>query len=276
VRNVVKAGTLWGVLSDLQELARPFSLGPERALRGTLVVHGFTGTPFEVRLLGEALAARGFAVEGPKLSGHAGTTADLAASRWPDWVASAERALERLAERCQRVAVCGLSMGALVAMELARRHPRQVEALALLAPALWLPRRAERFDAVMASVPFLAGLALPKLAGSDIRDREMRQKNGIAQGRAGMPLEALHSLVEFGHYLKPRLHEVTQPTLLMHGKNDHTIPIACMEYVANALGTPRPWVYPVALERSFHVVTLDVDREQVFRAVGDHFDCFLR
>jgi carboxylesterase len=289
---------LWGVLSDVQELARPFSLGPEHALRGALVVHGFTGTPFEVRGLGEALAARGFAVEGPRLAGHAGSTADLQASRWPDWVASAERALEALGQRCRRVAVCGLSMGALVALELARRHPKtgeasrasrgasreavptgtpvSIEALALLAPALWLPRRAERFDALMASVPFLAGVALPKLAGSDIRDVEMRRKNSIAQGRAGMPLAALHSLVEFGHYLKPRLAEVTQPALLMHGKNDHAIPIACMEYVANALGTPRPWIYPVALERSFHVVTLDVDREQVFRAVGDHFDCFLR
>src|SRR5438445_1896995 len=101
---------------DAHELARPFSLGPERAKQGALVVHGFTGTPFEVRLLGEALAGRGFAVEGPVLAGHAGTTSDLAASRWPDWVASAERALEKLRGRAERVGVCGLSMGALVAL----------------------------------------------------------------------------------------------------------------------------------------------------------------
>ena len=49
-----------------------------------------------------------------------------------------------------------------------------------------------------------------------------------------------------------------------------------MEHVAGALGTPRPWIYPVPLERSFHVVTLDVEREQVFRAVGDHFAGFLQ
>jgi len=275
VRNVVKAGTLWAVLGDPRELAQPFSLGPERAERGVLAIHGFTGSPFEMRLCGEALAGRGFAVEGPKLAGHVGSTSDLAASRWPDWVASADEALEKLRGRAKRIGVCGLSMGALVAIELARRHPREVEALALLAPALWLPRRAERFDAFMASSPF-AGLALPKLAGSDIRDPEMRRRNGIAQGRAGMPLQALHSLVEFGQYLKPRLHEVRQPSLLMHGKNDHTIPIACMDYVAGALGTPRPWIYAVPLERSFHCITLDVEREQVFAAVGDHFETFLR
>jgi carboxylesterase len=260
-------------------LAQPFSLGQSpnggRAERGVLAIHGFTGSPFEMRFLGESLAQRGFAVEGPLLKGHVGSTADLAASRWPDWVASADAALEKLRGRVQRIGVCGLSMGALVAIELARRHPREVEALALLAPALWLQKSAERFDALMARSPF-AGLALPKLAGSDIRDKEMRRQNGIAQGRAGMSLQALHSLVEFGQYLKPRLHEVTQPALLMHGKNDHTIPIACMDYVASALGTPRPWIYTVPLERSFHCITLDVERAQVFAAVGDHFDTFLR
>jgi carboxylesterase len=241
-----------------------------------LAVHGFTGTPFEVRLLGEKLAEREFAVEGPLLAGHGGSTADLAASGWPDWVASAERALEKLSTRCERVGICGLSMGALVALTLARRHADAVHALALLAPALWLPKGAMRFDAAMSRLPLVGSLALPKLAGSDIRDVEMRRQNSRAQGRAGMPLPALHSLVEFGRVTKPHLHEITQPTLLMHGKNDHTIPIACMEFIAAHLGTPRPWIIPIALERSFHVVTLDVEREQVFRTVGDHFATFLR
>jgi len=53
-----------------------------------LVIHGFTGSPFEMRLLGEDLAARGFAVEGVKLAGHAGTTRELAATM--AFLASAE------------------------------------------------------------------------------------------------------------------------------------------------------------------------------------------
>lgn len=247
--------------------ATPFSLGPAHAAVGVLCVHGFTGTPFEMRLLGEHLAARGFAVEGPRLAGHAGTTADLRATRWPDWLFSVEEAFDRLRVRADRVAVCGLSLGGLLVLELARRRKSQVEAICCLATALWLPPNALRFDRLIQRTP-LRKLALPKLAGSDIRDPELRALNKIAQGGAGMPLEALHSLIELGEYLQPRVHEITQPTLLVHSRKDHTIPFSCMDYLAKNLGSRV--IVEVPLERSFHVLTLDVDREQVFRVVGEH------
>lgn len=260
--------------------AQPFELGlaplGKKAEVGVLVVHGFTGSPFEMRLLGEHLAGRGLAVIGPRLAGHAATTGELAATRWPDWLSSVERAFDRLRERCERVAVVGLSLGGLLTLELARRRKQQVSSIALLATALWLPSRALRFDALVQATPFVRNLALPKLAGSDIRDKEMRRRNQIAQGRAGMPLPALHSLVELGAYLKPRLHEVTHPALLMHSRQDHTVPFACMDHLAKHLGTPPGSLHEVPLEQSFHVITLDVEREQVFRAVEDHVRAYAK
>src|SRR5581483_10301797 len=104
------------------EDAAPFSLGPATAQAGALLVHGFTGSPFEMRLLGEHLAARGLAVEGPLLPGHRSTTAALAATGWRDWLAGVERAFEKLQSRAPRVAVCGLSLGGLLTLELARRR----------------------------------------------------------------------------------------------------------------------------------------------------------
>jgi carboxylesterase len=156
-------------------------------------------------------------------------------------------------------------------LELARRRKSQVGAIALLSTALWLPSKAIRFSRYAQATPVVRNLALPKLAGSDIRDAEMRRRNHQAQRagvRAGMPLPALASLIEFGAYLKPRVHEVTQPALLMHGRHDHTVPFACMDYLARGLGSRE--VVEVPLEQSFHVITLDVEREQVFRAVEDH------
>jgi carboxylesterase len=251
----------------------PFWLGPERARGGVLVVHGFTGTPFEMRPLGEALAARGLVVLGPALAGHCGTTSDLAATRWPDWVSSVERAFDALRERCERVAVVGLSLGGLLTLELARRRPQQTSAIALLATALWLNDTAARFDRLVQRLPVVRGLAMPKLAGSDLSDREMRRLNQIAQGKAGMPLPALHSLVEFGRYMKPRVGEVKAPALVGHGRHDHTIPFECMEYLVRALGSKE--ITQLVLERSFHVVTLDVEREQVFDAVCKHVTKYL-
>jgi carboxylesterase len=235
-----------------------------------VLLHGFTGTPFEMRLLGEWLAERGLAVEGPRLAGHAGTTSDLAATGWPDWLASASQALDRVRSRCERAVVCGLSMGGLLALELGRRRPDEIAALCALAPALFLAPAALRFVDLTRRVPVVRRAALPKLAGSDISDREMRRLNNIAQGRSWMPLAALTSLVDLGQEVRSHLAEVRLPILLAHSRNDHTVPFTCMEAVAQAVGTPRRDVRQLILERSHHVITLDVERELVFQAVADH------
>jgi carboxylesterase len=250
--------------------AGAFTLGPARSRVGVLVLHGFTGSPFEVRLLGESLAGLGHAVEGPLLAGHGAPTADLANSRWPDWLGSAEAALDRLAARAEKLVVCGLSMGALLTLELARRRPNDLAAICALAPALLLPRAALRLVEVTRRLPVVRSAALPKLAGSDILDREMRRLNGIAQGDAWMPLAALTSLVDLGVQVRAHLAEVRLPILLAHSRNDHTVPFASMEAVARGVSTPRRDVRQLILDRSFHVITLDVERETVFHAVAEH------
>ena len=252
--------------TSLQD-SQPFSLG--NGDRGVLVVHGFTGSPFEMRLLGEALAARGFAVEGVKLAGHAGSTRELAATTWHDWYRSAEEALDRLRDRVhgKRVAVAGLSMGGLIALELARQHGEALAAICVMSAPLWLPPQAEKFSHVMARLPLVRALALPKLAGSDIRDAEMKRRNRDAVPRAGMPLPALASLVELGAHLRDRLGDVKTPTLLIHSERDHTVPFECMDAIAHRLGTRE--YRKVVLHESFHVITLDVERDRVFAEVAD-------
>jgi carboxylesterase len=54
--------------TELLKDAEPFFFpgGPD----GCLLIHGFTGTPFEMRGLGQYLAARNYTVFGPRLSHH--------------------------------------------------------------------------------------------------------------------------------------------------------------------------------------------------------------
>lgn len=252
----------------VEPVALPFGLGPDEARAGVVLVHGFTGTPFEMRPLGEALAARGFQVAAPRLAGHCGTTEDLRRTRWPDWLASVEEVFEGLKARCDEVAVVGLSLGGLLTLELARRRPAEVKAIAVLASALWLTPAAMRFERAIYKLPFAPRLALPKIAGSDIADPEMREKNQLAQGRAGMPLAALHSLIELGRHLEPRLGEVTAPALVGHARLDHTVPYSASERIAASLGSRE--IKMLTLERSFHCITIDVERETLFRAVAEH------
>ena len=240
-----------------------------------LLVHGFTGTPFEMRPLGEALAALGLSVEAPLLAGHgqpgliAGTRA-LAATGWPDWLASVERAFDRLRARVTRVTVCGLSLGGLLTLELARRRQGQLAAVASLSAPLWLTPAAERGLQLARRFPLMQLLAMPKLAGSDVRDPEMRRLNNLAQGRAAMPFRAVVSLSDLQARVRAGLGEVNAPALLMHSEQDHTAPFACMAELARLLGTPAQQRTEIVLTQSFHVITLDVERQRVFDAVAEH------
>jgi len=105
---------------------------------GCLLLHGFTGTPAEMRPLGEHLAERGFAVRAPLLPGHGALVEDLARTTWRDWYATAEESWGELGKRSERRAVVGLSMGALLALHLAHEHASEVGAVAALAPAIRL------------------------------------------------------------------------------------------------------------------------------------------
>jgi carboxylesterase len=254
--------------------SEPFSLGDGD--RGVLVVHGFTGSPFEMRLLGDDLARHGFAVEGVRLAGHAATTRALAETTWHDWYRSASEALDRLRARVggKRVAIAGLSMGGLITLELARQRRDDLAAICVMSAPLWLPPQAEKFSQFMARLPLIRRAALPKLAGSDIRDPEMKRRNHDAVPRAGMPLPALASLVELGAHLRDKLGDVKTPTLLIHSERDHTVPYECMDAIAHRLGTAE--YKKVTLHESFHVITLDVERDKVFAEVAEWVGRYLR
>src|SRR5258708_13280958 len=99
----------------------PFRLGSGD--RGVLLIHGFCGTPPEMRGLGEHLAQSGFRVHGALLAGCGTTPEELAATNWTDWVASAQAQLDELKHECSQVFVAGQSMGGTLSLILAARNP---------------------------------------------------------------------------------------------------------------------------------------------------------
>ena len=94
----------------------------QRGPVGVLLIHGYTATAAEMRLLGEYLAARGLTASGVLLPGHGATPEEMNRCRWQDWAAHVERAYAELSARCRAVFVGGESMGGLLALYLGARH----------------------------------------------------------------------------------------------------------------------------------------------------------
>jgi carboxylesterase len=82
-----------------------------------------------------------------------------------------------------------------------------------------------------------------------------------------MPLGAALNLCELSAIVRPRLSRLTQPTMLIHSRADHTCPFdRNVEFLMANLGSVRKRL--VVLEESYHVITVDTERERVAREVS--------
>jgi carboxylesterase len=220
---------------------------------GVLTVHGFTGNPHSVRGLATAFAAAGLAVELPLLPGHGTAMDDMLPTRWADWSGAAEEAYLRLAARCDRVVVAGLSMGGGIAVWLAARHP-EIAGVVAVNPLVEPP--AESFREILRGL-LDSGVTVAPGIGSDIADPDV-----VELSYGGTPLAAALSLFEGIDEVAERLGDVRCPVLLCSSRQDHVVPVSSGDLlVAKAFGpVERVW-----LERSYHVATLDYDRGEIER-----------
>ena len=245
--------------------AEGFALAGSRPL-GCLLIHGFTATPDEMRPLGEALAARGFPVRAVRLAGHGTRVADLAATRWAEWFASVAEGADRLRRDVPALAVAGMSLGALLALHLAATRPSEVSALVLCGTPLKLGGAGARWLPLLARIPWIARrwATIPKPGGPDIADPAVR---AASRSYRAMPLAAVLEVLRLQALVRGEIGRVTQPALLLHGRHDHSVPLANLELARRSLGSRV--IESHVLERSWHVVTLDYDRDEVARLTAD-------
>lgn len=229
--------------------AEPWSV--EAGSVGALCLHGFTGHPGSMRPVAEAFAAAGFSVELPRLPGHGTTVDDMVPTRWADWSAAAEAAYQRLAGRCRAVVIAGQSMGGALTLWLGAEHP-EVAGLVCINPVT--RPLADDVVALVREMAEAGERTLPAVGG-DIADPDVTE---TAYDEA--PLEALLSLTDALRDLQARYAAITSPLLLLTSPQDHVVDPGDSDHVAALVAGP---VERVTLQRSYHVATLDFDRDLI-------------
>jgi carboxylesterase len=239
---------------------------------GVLLIHGLTGTPMEMRLLGKGLNRAGFTVHGMQLAGHCGSTEDLLATGWHDWYASVEQAADSLLGKVDHLFVGGLSMGALLALKLAAERPRQVSGVGGYGATF-------RYDGW--SIPWLARLSfmLPLLKKFGIgrhhsfleqppygiRDERLRAQissamlsgDSVAAGLPGNPWYSLAELHELATSVRRELPRVVAPCLVAHASEDDVASIRNAQLVMREVSAPSELLL---LKDSYHMITVDRER----------------
>jgi carboxylesterase len=242
-------------------VVRPWTLGAGR--RGVLLLHGFAGTPPELRRLGEHLASHGYRCRGPVLAGHGTTPRDLGATSRIDWMASAQRELDLLAAECDEVMVAGQSMGGTLALHLAATDLR-VAAVATMAAAVWLTGLAVRV------LPVGRHVVRWHQASDDI---DLYDPTGVEElySHGRRPMSSVHEFTRLIGQVRDELAAIRAPVLLMHGGRDRTInPENAVEIERRLVCSTD--VARVTFPRSGHGMSVDVDRDQINAAVLSWFD----
>jgi carboxylesterase len=237
----------------LDSRTAPFTLGPPplAAAGRVLVLHGFTGSPWEVRPLGEALAARGFHVHAPLLPGHGGSPEALEDVTFQDWIAAAETALEA---QPGPVAVVGLSMGALLALLLAARRPGTVKGLVLLAPAVRLRARSARLLRALRHTPLRH--VFPGWVDKRTSDLSLDEVRAQAPRLRRYPLARLLDLFTLQDLASAAAPRVRCPTLVLAAARDHVVTLGGVAALVRRL----PHARLVVLQRGWHLIPRDQDR----------------
>ena len=226
---------------------------------GVLLCHGFTGSPRSMRPWAEHLEADGFRVVLPRLPGHGTTWQEMNQTRWEDWYAAVERAFTDLRAGCERVFLCGLSMGGGLAIRIAEQHGDAVAGLAVVNPAIG------SLDLRIRALPVLRHL-LPSLAGIS---GDIALPDVLEGGYDRSPLHAAWSLTQMWRDIQANLDRVDQPLLIFKSVKDRVVDELSLKLIKDRVSSRDLTV--VFLERSYHVATLDYDAELIFTTSSAFF-----
>jgi carboxylesterase len=242
---------------------------------GVLLIHGLTGTPTEMRFVAKGLNRNGFTVHGMQLAGHCGDEADLLATGWHDWYGSVVEAADRLRGEVDHLFVAGLSMGALLALKLAADHPDKVDGLGLYGTTFvydgwtipWIGKLSFMLPLVC-GLGFGHRMKFHECFPYGIKDERIRQRiagsmlsgDSAAAGLPGNPWPSLAEFYRLSFRVRQQLKNIRTPCLVVHAKDDDVASLKNVRLVVRGVSGP---VETVLLENSYHMITVDQERDQV-------------
>lgn len=223
---------------------------------GVLLIHGFTGLPAELFLLGEFLNRQNFTVLCMRLAGHGTDENDLMRKTKDDWFNSVLDGLAILRGACDEIFVVGHSMGGLLTLKLASE--RDVAKIVTLAAPIFID------DGLG-----LKNLPPREFCGNACIVQPRRKLLDVPQAANDVykktPLVSVHELLDLIADVKNLLPKVTAPILIMHGEDDHTAQPRSARFIMDNVGSAVKKI--ITVPDSGHLLPLDENREFVFQEI---------
>lgn len=250
-----------------------------------LALHGLLGNPLEMQFVGKKLQKAGYSVVIPLIPGYgysSGQGQSYRTTRSERWYEEVLRHFDALKKTHETVSVVGLCIGAVLALRLAIDRGDEVAALSLLAttlaydgwsipkyrfllplayytPARWLYSYSERYPYGLKNENLRAWIA-----------REMTVSDSSAAGASRLSAEGIFQAHRLIKQVRRQLGKVTTPALIVHAEEDDVASPKSADLVESAIASPIK--KKVILHNSYHIITLDNEKEVVAAETVDFFN----
>lgn len=242
-----------------------------------LLLHGLRGNPMELQLLAQRLHAAGHTVSVPYIPGYGQREGDDTPLKTAqEWEAGARAHLDHLVQEYGPAVVGGICIGANLSLQLALQAPHAVRGLMLISTTLyydgwnmpwyrWLlplagPTPLKHWYRLREQEPY--GIKNERLRHWIAR--QMERTGNSAAGARDLPLAAIYEAYRMMRRLRRRLPAIRQPALILHAAEDEVASLRSPELLASRLGSSN--VDKIIFSNSYHMLTLDNDRESVAHA----------
>lgn len=234
---------------------QPFTLTPETPPTGNrvaaLLLHGFMGTPAELRPLGEALAEHGVTVHAPLLPGMCPDMAHLDQTTAADWQRAVTDAWRTARAGADQTILLGFSFEAALALSLSAADPP--DRLVLLAPYVRLIDLPSWTIALGMPVLKRTVKTFSPFARSNFADPEVRRVfhemgptldvddpavQKTLRERATIPMSVVDQLRRATDAGRNAAHHVDTTTLIIQGMRDQTSTASRTRTLAGSLHGP--------------------------------------
>ncbi|MCG1039335.1 MULTISPECIES: alpha/beta fold hydrolase [Burkholderiaceae] len=246
-----------------RENGQPFLLEGNEV--GVLLSHGYTGTTSGMRYLGEYLHNKeGWTVHAPRLKGHGDSPAAMAETTATDWIRSLEDGLQLLSKRCTTIFIAGLSMGGCLTLYMAAQYAQQIKAAVPINACLYFGTHTLAELAYQKDAPdYLVGV------GNDVKDPNVTE---VAYHE--IPVSTIKEIYGLMNVTRDLLPKIICPTLVMVSPEDHVVPPANGQVILNSISSTDRRL--LVLQNSFHVATIDFDKEVIAERTRSFFSEQLR
>ncbi|MBI3924407.1 MAG: alpha/beta fold hydrolase [Armatimonadetes bacterium] len=221
-----------------------------------LILHGFTSSLDCVKALAPRLESQCVDYAMPWLRGHGTRPEDLVGVTWRDWLEDGRKALLDLTGSSGRCTLVGLSMGGLVALQLAAEHPGRVAGVATVAGCL------EFRSPLVRLLPVLQALFTYWKGQPDYADPERQL---LDTNYRYFPVATFASLVAYRRVVTDLLPLVQAPLCVIQSRADPVVSPASARRILERAGSEHKEVH--WFRRSKHEMLRDLECDGVLDAI---------